>query len=129
LWSDMRSALFHRAPWHLALWYCLFVGGCLTVIRRRRSPVAARMAWLALGIAILAMGEFVASNLADCLDMARHLFLFHACTDLTVCFAVAWSVQRVSFRKRDQGESRNRRPLQTATPHVEAAARSTQALG
>jgi hypothetical protein len=29
--------------------------------------------------------------------MARHLFLFHACTDLTVCFAVAWGVERGSF--------------------------------
>jgi hypothetical protein len=103
LWSDMRSALFHRAPWYLLQWYCLFIAGCVTtVLPPRRSPVVARMAWLALGIAFLAAGEFVASNLADCLDMARHLFLFHACTDLTVCFAIAWGVERVSSRKRNQ---------------------------
>jgi hypothetical protein len=97
LWSDMRSALFHRAPWYLAVWYTLFFAGCLTAIVRRHSAVFTRMAWLGLGIALLGAGEFVASNLADCLDMARHLFLFHACTDLTVCFAVAWAVERANF--------------------------------
>jgi len=99
LWSDMRSALFHRAPWYFPLWYCLFIAGCVTTLLRRRSPVATRIAWLALGIALLGAGEFLASNLADCLDMARHLFLFHACTDLTVCFAVAWCVERASFAR------------------------------
>jgi hypothetical protein len=99
LWSDMRSALFHRAPWYLPLWYCLFIAGCVAAILRGRSPVSTRMAWLALGIALLGAGEFLAANLADCLDMARHLFLFHACTDLTVCFAVAWGVERASFRE------------------------------
>jgi len=99
LWSDMRSALFHRAPWYFPLWYGLFITGSVTAILRRRSPVSTRMAWLALGLALVGAGEFLASNLADCLDMARHLFLFHACTDLTVCFAVAWGVERANFWK------------------------------
>ena len=102
LWSDMRSALFHRAPWYFPLWYGLFLAGCIATILRRPSPVSTRIAWLALGIALLGAGEFVASNLADCLDMARHLFLFHACTDLTVCFAIAWSVERARFGKADR---------------------------
>ena len=68
----MRSTLFHHAPWYVPLWYCLFIAGCVTVVRRRRSLIAARMAWLALGIAFFATGEFVASHLADCLNMARH---------------------------------------------------------
>jgi hypothetical protein len=97
LWSDMRSALFHRAPWYLPVWYGLFVAGCVTAILRRRSLISTRIAWLALGIALLGAVEFLASSLADTLDMARHLFLFHACTDLTVCFAVAWCVNGLSF--------------------------------
>lgn len=99
LWSDMRSALFHRAPWYLPLWYALFFAGCIAAIRRGRSPASKRLAWLALGIAFLGAGQFLAGILADCLDMARHLFLFHACTDLTVCFAAAWCVQRAAFAK------------------------------
>jgi hypothetical protein len=94
LWSDWRSALFHRAPWYLLLWYVLFVAACVAAILRPRSSISIRIAWLALGIALLGAGEFLTSTLADCLDMARHLFLFHACTDLTVCFAVAWAIER-----------------------------------
>ena len=115
LWSDTRSALFHRAPWYFPLWYCLFIAGSVTAILRRRSPVSTRMAWLALGIALLGAGEFLASNLADCLDMARHLFLFHACTDLTVCFAVAWGVERASLAGRSIGESGRHRAALEAT--------------
>jgi hypothetical protein len=102
LWSDTRSALFHRAPWYLPLWYFLFVAACAVVVLRPRSPVSVRIAWLALGIALLGAGEFLASTLADCLDMARHLFLFHACTDLTFCFAVAWAIETA----KDSGETR-----------------------
>jgi hypothetical protein len=114
LWSDMRSALFHRAPWYLPLWYALFIAGCLTAILRPRSPVSTRIAWLALGIAFLGSGEFLASNLADCLDMARHLFIFHACTDLTVCFAVAWAVERARVWKASRESSTARTSDSTA---------------
>jgi hypothetical protein len=117
LWSDIRSALFHRIPWYLPLWYGVFLAGCVMVIRRRGSPVATRMAWLALGIAVFAAGEFVASNLADCLDMARHLFVFHACTDLTVCFAVAWGMCRT---RRPHGH-RNRGVLGANAPETSGA--------
>jgi hypothetical protein len=115
LWSDMRSALFHLAPWYLPLWYLLFLTGCAIAIRRRRSLVSVRMTWLALGIAVLGAGEFVASNLADCLDMARHLFLFHACTDLTVCLAVAWLVQ-LAGEKPDHVSPGHRSVLAAASP-------------
>ena len=98
VWSDMRSALFHRAPWYLPLWYLLFVGGCGAAVVRGRSPVFTRMAGLALGIALLGAGEFLASTLADSVDMARHLLVFHACTDLTVCFAAGYLFDRV-FRE------------------------------
>jgi hypothetical protein len=115
LWSDMRSALFHIAPWYLPLWYVLFLAGCSIAIYRRRSLVSVRMAWLALGIAVLGAGEFIASNLADCLDMARHLFLFHACTDLTICLAVAWLVQ-LACEKPGHVSSGRRSVLATASP-------------
>ena len=98
LWSDMRSALFHRAPWYLPVWYTLFFTGCLAAIRRRRSLVFTRTVWLAMGIGLLGAGEFLAASLGDCLDMARHLFLFHTCTDLTMCFALAWGVKQGNLR-------------------------------
>jgi len=104
VWSDMRSGLFHLAPWYFPLWYVLFTGGCVMVAARRRSPASGRLAWLALGIAALGAAEFLVSNLADCLDMARHLLMFHACTDLTICFAVAWAVERAAFALRRKSD-------------------------
>jgi hypothetical protein len=74
---------------------------------------------LALGIAFLAVGQFVASTLADCLDMARHLFLFHACTDLTVCFAAAWYVQRAAFAKPGHGSRRAAELTAASSPAAE----------
>ncbi|MEO8592070.1 MAG: hypothetical protein ABI759_02005 [Candidatus Solibacter sp.] len=84
-WSDLRAALLRHWPWHLPLWYAVFFVGCL----RSRSPLK----WLALGCAVLGAGEFTAAALGDALDAGRHLFLFHAATDLTLCFAGAALIQ------------------------------------
>ena len=77
--------LLQRWPWHIVVWYAVFVAGCL----RSRSQIA----WVGLGVAILGAGEFAAASLGDSLDAGRHLFLFHAATDLTLCFAVGWVIQ------------------------------------
>jgi len=80
LWSNLRTWLVKHWPWHLPLWYAVFTIGCL----RSKS----RLKYVALGCAILGAGEFTAAALFDTLDASRHLFLFHAATDLTLCFAV-----------------------------------------
>jgi hypothetical protein len=90
-WSDLRSALLRRWPWHIALWYALFAIACLAS--------GSRTAWVAFGIAMLGAGEFCAASLGDCLDAGRHLFLFHAATDLTVCFAAGWTLQKAMRHK------------------------------
>jgi hypothetical protein len=85
LWSDWRTALVLRWPWHLLFWYLLFVAAC--------AATRSRLKWLALGVATLGAGEFFAAALGDALDAGRHLFLFQAATDLTICFAVAFLAQ------------------------------------
>ena len=47
----------------------------------------------------MSAGEFVAAALGDALDAGRHLFLFHAATDLTVCFAAAWLIEKWQAQK------------------------------
>ena len=86
LWSNFRSGLLRQWPWHVVVWYVVFLGGCLV----SGSPLR----WVAMGIAALGAGEFAAAALGDSLDAGRHLFLFHAATDLTVCFAAAWLLQK-----------------------------------
>ena len=85
MWRDFRAWLLRRWPWHLPVWYVVFLAGCLA----SRSPVR----WVAMGIAALGLGEFTLAALGDSLDAGRHLFLFHAATDLTFCFAAAWLLQ------------------------------------
>ena len=86
VWSNWRSGLLRRWPWHIVAWYALFLAGCLA----SGSPLR----WLAMGIASLGAGEFAVAALGDSLDAGRHLFLFHAATDLTVCFAAGWLVEK-----------------------------------
>ncbi|MCX6630586.1 MAG: hypothetical protein NTW28_23470, partial [Candidatus Solibacter sp.] len=87
VWSNWRSGLLRRWPWLLVGWYAVFLAGYLG----SRSPLS----WVAMGVAALGAGEFAAAALVDSLDAGRHLFLFHAATDLTVCFAAAWLVQKL----------------------------------
>jgi hypothetical protein len=86
VWSNWRSELLRRWPWHMVVWYAVFLAGCVA------SGSPAR--WVAMGIAVLGAGEFAAAALGDSLDAGRHLLLFHAATDLTVCFAAAWLAQK-----------------------------------
>jgi hypothetical protein len=102
-WSTFRSTLFVRWPYHVVVWYALFVTGAIATIRTRMSRTATRLGWLSLGIAILAIGQFAAASLADCLETGRHLFIFQVCTEMTICAAVAWGVDRVSRRKESGG--------------------------
>ena len=86
VWSNFRAWLLRRWPWHMPVWYVVFLAGCLAI----RSPVG----WVAMGMAVLGLAEFTLAALGDSLDAGRHLFLFHAATDLTICFAAAWLIQK-----------------------------------
>jgi hypothetical protein len=41
----------------------------------------------------MGIGEFCFASLTDAAQTDRHLFLFHALTDLTVCFAAAGALE------------------------------------
>jgi hypothetical protein len=72
------------------------VGVAIATVRARASRPAVLLGWLALGIAVLGIGQFMVASLADCLETGRHIFMFHVCTDLTVCLAAAWLVERIA---------------------------------
>ena len=88
-WSDLRSLLFLVWPYHILVWYGAVIAGTSWTAIRRRGSLSSRAAALCLGIVFLGMLEFVVASLGDGTDTARHLILFHALTDVTVCFVFA----------------------------------------
>ena len=76
----------------MLVWYLLVIAASILMIIR--TPQA-RLGWIALGIAMLGIGEFSVAALADAAETYRHLFIFHACTDLTICFAISFVFIRV----------------------------------
>jgi hypothetical protein len=98
LWSGLRIWLLKRWPWHMPLWYTLFISATIAVLRSPRSAAERRLAWLAFAVAAFGLGQFGVAALADCLETGRHLFLFQVLTDVTICFAAAWLASRIPWR-------------------------------
>lgn len=88
-WSDLRSRLFLLWPYHILVWLGIVVAGASWITVRRRGSFSSRAAAVCLGVVSMAVLEFVTASLGDGNDTARHLFLFHALTDVTVCFVLA----------------------------------------
>lgn len=87
-WSHFRGVLLSWWSWHIVIWYALFLWAALG--RARRSPQAA----VALGVALMAVAEFVIASLADSVETIPHLVLFHALTDITILMAAGWLLTR-----------------------------------
>jgi hypothetical protein len=88
-WSDLRSRLFVLWPYHVLVWYGGMAATAAFIALRRRGSFSSRAAAVCLGVVLMGVLEFGVASLGDGNDTARHLLLFHALTDVTVCFAVA----------------------------------------
>ncbi len=84
-WSDLKSAVYLHAPWLAAL---LFAASLGLLWRSPNRPL------LVLLLAMAAL-EFVSSCFGDGIFDYRHNFLFHAITDIWVCFTLAEMTRRV----------------------------------
>jgi hypothetical protein len=88
-WSNIRKGLFFLWPEHILVWYALLGAGTIVILLMRPSGTAVKMASLTMGLAAASAIEFSVSSLADAVETFRHLFVFHALTDLTVLLALA----------------------------------------
>jgi hypothetical protein len=101
LWSDLRSRLYLLWPYYVVLLHLSIAAGAIWLIRRK-GGTAARVAWITLGLIAITWGEFAVASLADACETYRHLFLFHALTDLTICLALAGILTQKSNRRYTQ---------------------------
>jgi hypothetical protein len=95
-WSDMRGFMFRVWPSHIVFWYWLVILGAIWTIARPRGLFAKRVAAICLGVCVIALLEFAVASLGDGSDTRRHLFLFHALTDVTICFSGAALLSEIS---------------------------------
>jgi hypothetical protein len=100
LWSDLRA----KGEAQAAAWLAVFFGGNLLAVGLafRRASARKRLFLLTLAAALtVAALEFGVCAFADALDdLGRHLFLFHAVSDLVLIVDLAWLVQALSERAR-----------------------------
>jgi hypothetical protein len=88
-WSTLRAKLFRRWPSHILLWYVAVFLTAAYCATRGLSLFTRRVAIICLAILFMEAAEFFISALADASETDRHLFLFHACTDISICFVFA----------------------------------------
>jgi hypothetical protein len=98
-WSALRSALYRRWPGLIVVWYALVMAGAAVVIIRR--PSGRGPAIICLGVCAMAILEFCFASLADANETGRHLLIFHALTEITICFAAAAALELFRSRPRE----------------------------
>jgi len=81
-WSDFRSFLFKHAPWHIIALALVTLAGALWLLFG--SPADRAFAVLVLLVQAVAAVECATSSLADDAETARHLFMFHVATEISI---------------------------------------------
>jgi hypothetical protein len=83
-WSTLRGQAIWRAPLHLAVVWLITTGGALLCLAKRKWASLWRGYPLALVLAVSSAIEFLLAVLFDGTETARHLFFFHALTELQI---------------------------------------------
>jgi hypothetical protein len=83
-WSSLRSFLLLRAPWHVVLLAFATAAGSLWLLFGSPDSSDRAFAGLALVIQLVAASEFASAILADGLETARHVVIFHVATDISI---------------------------------------------
>ena len=89
-WTALRAAATVKWPAHLMLWYAAVFAVSLYLAKAQNRPAA----WIVAALCAVGVCEFLVASLADTLETYRHLFIFHAITDMTLCIAAVWGVSR-----------------------------------
>ena len=100
-WTDLRSLLLRRVPWHVIVLAGISVTAALWLLFR--SPADRAVAGLALTVEAVAAMEYAIAVLADAAETSRHLMIFHVATEISILLLpllVGRVVERHRGRKR-----------------------------
>jgi len=81
-WTDLRSLLFRRVPWHVIVLAGLSITGAFWLLFL--SPADRAVAGLALTVEAVAAIEYAIAVLADAAETSRHLMIFHVATEISI---------------------------------------------
>lgn len=87
-WSFLRTWLFRLWPEHVVVWYAIVILCAPWLAMRGRSRFQAALLWTTLAVALAGACEFCVASLADGAETARHLWMFHVFTDVTIFLAL-----------------------------------------
>ncbi|MBL0160684.1 MAG: hypothetical protein IPP47_26910 [Bryobacterales bacterium] len=97
-WSSFRSRMIRLYPWHLPVWFSIYLSAFGAVMWFRRGTPDARFAVVAFAVGVMALVEFAIPSLADGAETDRHLFLFHALTDASILLALTAAIAAAPFK-------------------------------
>jgi len=97
-WSNFRSWLLRVFPAHLVILYFLVIGGAIACLFRPALAAQWPLYPLALVFAACGIIEFLVGVLGDCLETARHLFLFQVITEILIVYGFAAILSLVRAR-------------------------------
>jgi len=112
-WSSLRTRLFVLWREHIVVWYALLVLCAPWLAIRSKSRFRSGLLWTTLAVAVAGVGEFCVASLADGAETARHLWMFHVFTDVTIFLALvlaASQLQRGGSYARTSSVSLNHSP-------------------
>jgi hypothetical protein len=99
-WSSLRTRLFVLWREHIAVWYALVILGAPWLAIHAKSRFSSALLWTTLAVALAGTGEFCVASLADGAETARHLWMFHVLTDVTIFLALVVAASRMGPDRR-----------------------------
>ncbi|HEY3835371.1 MAG TPA: hypothetical protein VGL72_02315 [Bryobacteraceae bacterium] len=93
-WTKLRVHLIAYFPVHMIIFYAVMLLGSFACLFLGNLAARWPLYPLTLALSIGGIIEFSFSALLDCVENARHLFLFHVITELLIVFAVAAILSR-----------------------------------
>jgi hypothetical protein len=90
-WSWLRTWLFHLWPGQIVVWYALLAVLAPWLAIRGKSRFRSAVLWTMWAVAVAGAGEFCLASLADGGETARHLWMFHVFTDVTIFLALVFA--------------------------------------
>jgi hypothetical protein len=88
-WSTLNAAAIRHRPLLLPTWYLTVITAAIVLLSSRNVSSVFGLVCMPFAVAFIAIVEYSTSSLLDAAETGRHLFLFHALTDLSLVFAAA----------------------------------------